>query len=47
VSAGTITAAQEQDLLTLLTKAPSGPGPGGFGRAPANGGMGSPPTGST
>lgn len=45
VSAGTITAAQEDDLLTLLAKAPSGPG--GFGGPPGHGGMGAAPTGST
>lgn len=38
VSAGTITAAQEQDLLTMLAKAPVGPGPGG----PGPGGPGHP-----
>jgi hypothetical protein len=45
VSAGTITAAQEQDLLTLLAKAPSGLGPGGG--PPGHGAMGTPATGST
>jgi hypothetical protein len=49
VSAGTITAAQEQDLLTLLAESPSGagPGPGGFGGARGHGAMGAPPTGTT
>jgi hypothetical protein len=44
VSAGTITATQEQDLLALLEKAPS---PSGFGGPPGRGSMGAPPTGST
>jgi hypothetical protein len=49
VSAGTITAAQEQDLLTLLASQPTGGGPGGPGGPGGHGGMGTgaPPTGAT
>ncbi len=46
VSAGTITAAQEQDLLTLLSKGPIGPGPGGPWMHPGPGG-GMPPASAT
>jgi hypothetical protein len=44
VSTGTISSAQEQDLLTLLAKGPLGPGPGGPGMHP---GMGPPPAASS
>jgi hypothetical protein len=48
VSAGTITSAQEQTLLTLLAKGPVGGGPGGQGGpGGGRGPMGAPPTGSS
>jgi len=45
VSDGTITAAEEQDLLALLAKGPIGPGPGDPGMHPPR--AGAPPTASS
>jgi hypothetical protein len=47
VSAGTITSAEEQTLLTMLAKGPVGGHPGGPGGPGGGGPMGAPPTGST